>query len=101
NAALVETGATGVGQVIENQRILGLPLNGRQATDLVQLAGATVPLGIAGTVSYPGSMFFAGNGGQSNGTGFWLDGSVYTNPWDSSSMPLPFPDALQEFKVQT
>jgi len=101
NGALVETQATGIGQVIENQRILELPLNGRQATDLVQLAGSTIPLGVAGTVSYPGSVFFAVNGGTSNATGFWLDGSVYTNPWDSSSMPLPFPDALQEFKVQT
>src|SRR3954470_8153013 len=32
NAALVETRNVGVGQVIENQRILELPLNGRQAT---------------------------------------------------------------------
>src|SRR5262245_41544662 len=33
NAALVETRSQGVGQVIENQRILELPLNGRQVTD--------------------------------------------------------------------
>src|SRR6266850_2241573 len=42
NAALVETRSTGVGTVIENQRILELPLNGRQATDLIFLAGAAV-----------------------------------------------------------
>ena len=42
NAALVETRNVGVGQVIENQRILELPLNGRQATDLIVLAGAAV-----------------------------------------------------------
>ena len=40
NTALVETQATGISQVIENQRILELPLNGRQATDLIVLAGA-------------------------------------------------------------
>jgi len=34
NAALVETRNVGVGQVIEQQRILELPLNGRQVTDL-------------------------------------------------------------------
>jgi hypothetical protein len=42
NAALVETRSLGVGQVIENQRILELPLNGRQVTDLIVLAGASV-----------------------------------------------------------
>src|SRR5262245_30315716 len=42
NATLVETRSVGVGQVIENERILELPLNGRQATDLIVLAGAAV-----------------------------------------------------------
>src|SRR5712692_5072327 len=42
NAALVETRTVGVGQVIENARILELPLNGRQATDLILLSGAAV-----------------------------------------------------------
>src|SRR5205823_2485656 len=43
NAALVETRSQGVGAVVENQRILELPLNGRQATDLIELAGAATP----------------------------------------------------------
>src|SRR5690348_8748657 len=38
NAALVETRNVGVGQVIENERILELPLNGRQVTDLIVLS---------------------------------------------------------------
>src|SRR5438876_402207 len=45
NAAMVETRSSGVGQVIENQRILELPLNGRQVTDLISLAGAAVQSG--------------------------------------------------------
>src|SRR5207302_3188677 len=44
NAALVETRSVGVGQVIENQRILELPLNGRQVTDLITLSGAAVQI---------------------------------------------------------
>jgi len=43
NAALVETRNAGVGQVIENQRILELPLNGRAMIDLVGIAGAATP----------------------------------------------------------
>jgi len=47
NAALVETRTTSVGQVIENQRILELPLNGRNTADLIVYSGAAVPLGTA------------------------------------------------------
>src|ERR1700752_4851518 len=42
NAALVETRNTAVGAVMENQRILELPLQGRQVTDLITLSGASV-----------------------------------------------------------
>ena len=55
NAALVETQATGVGNVMETQRIVELPLNGRVATDLIQYTGAAIPLGVAGNGGYPGT----------------------------------------------
>src|SRR5205809_4882390 len=42
DAALVETRSTGVGQVIDNVRVLELPLNGRQVTDLIILSGAAI-----------------------------------------------------------
>ncbi|PYR83898.1 MAG: TonB-dependent receptor, partial [Acidobacteria bacterium] len=41
-AALVETRSSGVGQVIESSRVLDLPLNGRNVTDLIALAGGAV-----------------------------------------------------------
>src|SRR5438874_8029025 len=43
NAALVETRSVGVGQVVENARILDLPLNGRNVIDLLSLSGTTTP----------------------------------------------------------
>src|SRR5205823_1625507 len=49
NAALVETRSTAVGQVMENVRILELPLNGRQVTDLIVLSGAAVGGGAQAT----------------------------------------------------
>src|SRR3984885_13731656 len=101
NAALVETQATGVGNVMETQRIVELPLNGRVATDLIQYTGAALVLGTAGNGGYPGTEQFTIAGGQAFGVAFWLDGSVYNNPWDLANMPLPFPDALEEFKVET
>jgi hypothetical protein len=101
NAALVETQATGVGTVMENQRILELPLNGRVATDLITYTGAVIPQGVAGNGGFPGTQQFVIAGGQAYGVQFYLDGSVFNNPWDLANLPLPFPDALQEFKVET
>ena len=39
DAALVETRSNGVGQVIDQQRVVELPLNGRVATELIFLSG--------------------------------------------------------------
>jgi hypothetical protein len=39
NAVLVEVQKSGIGQVIENARILELPLNGRNAADLITRPG--------------------------------------------------------------
>jgi hypothetical protein len=39
NTAMVETQDTSLSDVIDQRRIVDLPLNGRQATDLILLAG--------------------------------------------------------------
>jgi Carboxypeptidase regulatory-like domain/TonB dependent receptor len=101
NAAQVETENTSVGTVIENQRILDLPLNGRQATDLIQLTGAAIPSGVNGTAGFPGGQNIAIAGGLLSGVGYFLDGTIYNNPFDATNLPFPFPDALEEFKVET
>ena len=40
-------------------------------------------------------------GGNGDGVSYLLDGSIWQDPYNSLSPPLPFPDALQEFKVET
>jgi hypothetical protein len=40
-------------------------------------------------------------GGLSYGVTYLLDGTMHTNPGDNLNLPLPFPDALQEFSVAT
>jgi Carboxypeptidase regulatory-like domain len=65
NATFVETRVTGVGTVIENQRILELPLNGRQATDLITLAGAAVQTGQSPAWAMKTGVNIAVAGGQS------------------------------------
>jgi hypothetical protein len=104
DAALVETRQTGVGQVIDNQRVLELPLNGRQATELIFLAGIATPTTGAGLNSgvrnYP-TVEISVAGGQSGGIAYMLDGASHNDPYNNLNLPLPFPDALQEFKVET
>jgi len=102
-AAMVETHSTGVGQVVDSQRIVDLPLNGRQATDLIFLAGAAT-IGPAGDLSsnknYPTQVISVA-GGQSNAMTYLLDGGTYNDPFNNLNLPIPFPDVLQEFKVET
>src|SRR6188768_3744006 len=100
---LVETRSPAIGQVVENDRIEEPPLNGRNATDLIVLAGAAVPQPALNSTSrsMPGGQAFAVAGGQAFGVAYLLDGATHNNPYDNLNLPLPFPDALQEFKLET
>ena len=102
-APLVETRSPGIGQVIENERIEALPLNGRNPVDLITLAGAAVPQPTldATSRSMQGGRAIAVAGGQSFGVAYMLDGATHNNPYDNLNLPLPFPDALQEFRLET
>ena len=101
NASLVETRSSGVGTVIETQRILDLPLNGRQPTDLITFAGAAVQTGASPGFGMRTGVNISVAGGTVDGVQYNLDGSPHLNLFDGTSMPFPFPDALQEFKVST
>jgi len=101
NSTLVETRSAGVGQVIENQRILELPLNGRQVTQLLTLSGAAVQTGTSPGYAMQTGVTVAVAGGTPFGVQYSLDGATHINTWDGTGMPLPFPDALQEFRMIT
>lgn len=110
NAALVETRSLGVGEVIQTQRIVDLPLNGRNVTDLIGLAGASVQTGNTQTrwfsnlpiISIGGSPAVGGAGGTSLfGTEYSLDGANHLNFLSGGTMPIAFPDAVQEFRTET
>ena len=40
-------------------------------------------------------------GGMLNGTTYLLDGGTHNDVFNNLNLPLPFPDAMQEFKVET
>jgi hypothetical protein len=104
NAAMVETQTTGVSQVIDQRRVVDLPLNGRQPTELILLSGAAVQApasDVASSKNYPSSTTISVAGGQINGTYYLMDGGDHNDMFGTINLPLPFPDALQEFSVQT
>jgi len=101
NAALVETRSTGIGQVIDNVRVLELPLNARNVQQLIVISGNAVGGGVFGTNrGYPTDIISVA-GGLNNGLTYLLDGASHNDPYTNFNFPLPFPDALQEFKVET
>ena len=104
NAAMVETQSNGVGQVIQPEQVVDLPLNGRQATQLIMLAGGATPGASGGTVEsldYPTAVQVSIAGSQGNATNYYLDGAVNMDLRTNVGLPMPFPDALQEFSVQS
>src|SRR5262245_39444976 len=101
NASQVETRSAGVGQVFENQRLLELPLNGRNVTDLITASGLAVQTGVSRGFGMRTGVLISVAGGNSDGVQYNLDGSPHINPFDGTGMPLPFPDALQEFRFTT
>ena len=97
----VETRRMGVGTVVEQERILELPLNARQVTDLITASGAAVqvPNSVIGNMVTGVNISVAGGGRW--GVQYLLDGAINNNRWDATNLPLPFPDALQEFRIST
>ena len=103
-ATMVETQSNGFSQVIDQRRVVDLPLNGRQATQLILLSGGAVTApssDMASTKNYPSSTTISVGGGQANGTYYLLDGGDHNDSFGAINLPVPFPDVLQEFSVQT
>jgi len=103
-APLLETQTSELGQVVDNKRVVNLPLNGRNFAQLALLTAGTAP-------SEPGARDeggygFSANGARSLQNNFLLDGID-----NNSNLPdllnetnyviQPSVEALEEFKVQT
>jgi hypothetical protein len=102
NVTMVETRNLGIRQVIETQQILELPLNGRNATDLILLqGGAVADGGNSSSRALQGGVGVSVTGLANGSTTYTLDGALHTNVFDNLNLPIPFPNALQEFSVQS
>ncbi len=105
---LVDTDSSTVGTVVENRKIVDLPLNGRNFLQLATLTPSVLqpPAGV-GVVSagvLPGVMIGSTNsigGARIGANGLLLDGVDFTTPNTNGANVQPPPDAIQEFKIQT
>ena len=109
----VEAGATQVdvssatlSQVVDQERINDLPLNGRNAAALTTLVAGVVIAPNAQsdqgfTKTFPVVVTVTANGTRANQTNYMLDGGNNVDEYTNVNAPFPFPDALQEFSVQT
>ncbi len=112
SASQVQTEDNSINTVVDQARTVDLPLNGRNAANLVLLSGSAAPTvtghvassssyGSIGVNAIGGAVAISVAGGQSNQVNFLLDGGDNNDPAFNTNLPFPFPDALQEFSVQT
>jgi outer membrane receptor protein involved in Fe transport len=109
-APLVETGNAAMGEVVDHQQIVDLPLNGRNFAQL----GTLIPGVVAAPAAVGGANGNATVGGFGNTTGsfnvngmrnqsnnFLLDGAPNNDSFNSGFVMRPPPDAIEEFKIIT
>ncbi len=110
NALMVETKESSIAQLVDSQRMIDLPLNGRNPVALLTISGlatSTMTLNggdLTGSKNIQGSNGsgqYSVAGGAANGVNFLLDGGDNNDAFSNVNLPVPFPDAIQEFNVQT
>ncbi len=107
---LVETTNATLGVVIDRQKVIDLPLNGRNFTQLGTLIPGVVapPAGLGGQDgnATPGGFGnvtggFNVNGQRNQSNNFLLDGASNNDSFNTGFVLRPPPDAIQEFKILT
>ncbi len=105
---LVDTRTGTLSQVIDQRRVVDLPLNGRNAAALIMLVagvadatneGNGVDQGVGKT--FPAAVVTTGNGTLPNQSNYLLNGGNNVDEMTNANAPFPMPDAIQEFSVQT
>ena len=101
-AALVNTQTPTISGLVDDRRVVDLPLNGRNIVSLSEIVPGVL------SVQAPESLACARagstmdvNGGQFNMNNFMFDGAYFVQPSRNTAMNYPPPDAIQEFRLET
>lgn len=100
----VDTNTASLRTVIDQRRVEDLPLNGRDAVQLMRLVPGVAKYdgsGLTSGTTYPGVVSVTVNGSRGNATNYILDGGQNNDHYSNAPNPMPNPDALAEFSVQT
>jgi len=104
DAELIEPTVTSMGKVVEQQELEGLPLNGRNFSQLGLLQPGVVPL-TPGIAEAGGSLrngqAYAVNGQRPESNNFLIDGANNFNGVDGGFVLKPPVDAISEFRIIT
>ena len=104
-APLLQSQTAAVSQLVTNEQILEMPLNGRTFTSLVLLtpgahAGSSGNL-TTSPYAMRGSTNISVNGSSAQNNSYLIDGMVNRNLWLSTLIMVPTVDSIQEFRVLT
>ena len=106
-AAMLQTESTALGTVVDQQRIVQLPINGRNYLNLVKLGvNVSAEQGAGGQANSRqggerANQSISVSGQRQQYNRLTLDGVENTDPNFNTFVVRPSVDALQEFKVQT
>jgi hypothetical protein len=105
--AQVDTTTNQLGDLISDNKLISLPLNGRSYTDLLGLQPGVVPITssaawtdrpVSGGLN-PGAVSV--NGSQESGNAFLINGGDVEEPKNNGAAVIPSLDAIEEFRVLT
>jgi hypothetical protein len=101
-ATMVETRNATQSNLIDDQRVQDLPMNGRNVVALAgTYAGVTSIRANQDTSDGRQGPIMSVNGGNTNHNLFTLNGSVFTHFNQTTGFNPPPPDAIQEIRIQT
>jgi len=98
-APLVSSENAALGNVVDNQKIVELPLNGRGYLQLALMQPAVMPPSQGSTIGFRGGFNVAGSNEVS--TAYLLDGVANNDEASNQPLHTPVLDAVQEFRVLT
>ncbi|MGH9781013.1 MAG: carboxypeptidase regulatory-like domain-containing protein, partial [Candidatus Acidiferrales bacterium] len=100
-AQLLQTQNQALGHVTDERMVEGLPLVTRNYTQILDLSpGVSSDVNDAGAMGV-GNAIISSHGAVVNDNNFQMNGVSVTDLDSGTAIPVPNPDAIQEFKVQT